>query len=210
MFLGLEIPDDDPLRPAKNFVSTAAPGVRIFEKGESIDWESDYIWLVIINEEDGLDFKIKQTTDGTREIQAFWNEQELGDTCKIRELLEEDPAWDIFQLRATVLLQDCVEMQIETNRVAQIHTQQTSIRDVPWRLAERLRSLELAMLERTALLLNGQVRRPGFLYPAICTASSTCRCMVRPMDFRTQVLRKTVVDLVGPGLEPWHEHAFDV
>jgi hypothetical protein len=162
MFLDLEIPDDDPLRPAKVFVSTAAPGFRIFEMGDSIGWESDFIWLVIINEEDGLDFKIRQTTDGTREIQAFWNEQELSDTSKMREHLEHHPYWDVFQLRATVLLQNRVETQIETSRVAENHTQQPSVRDIPWRLAERLRSLELLMLERTALLLDRQVRRPLF------------------------------------------------
>jgi hypothetical protein len=166
MFLDLEIPDDDPLRPAKVLVSAAAPGFRIFEMGDSIGWESDFIWLIIINEEDGLDFKIRQTTDGTREIQAFWNEQELSDTSKMREHLQEHAAWDVFQLRATVLLANRVEMQIETNRMAQNYTQQPSIRDVPWRLAERLRSLELVMLERTALLLDGQVRRLCFLYPA--------------------------------------------
>ncbi|KAI8943104.1 hypothetical protein NX059_001134 [Plenodomus lindquistii] len=155
MFLDLDIPDDDPLRPAKMYVSTAAPGFRIFDKDDTVDWESDYIWLVVINEEDGLDFKVRQTTDGKREIQAFWKEKEL-DTLKLRGYLEEDPAWDIFQLRATVLLQNRVEMQIDTLQQIQNVKREPAIRDVPWELAARLRSLELEMLERAVAVLEAQ------------------------------------------------------
>jgi hypothetical protein len=167
MFLDLDIPDDDPLRPAKVFVNTAAPGFRIFEKDNSIDWESDFIWLVVVNEEDGLDFKIRQTIDGKREIQAFWKERELGDTSKMREHLQKDPAWDVFQLRATVLTQNRLEVQVGTIQAAQGLTQQNSIRDVPWRLAERLRGLELAMLERAIMVLDGQVRNLVLSVPRI-------------------------------------------
>jgi hypothetical protein len=159
MFLDLDIPDDDPLRPAKVFVSTAAPGFRLFEKDNIIDWESDYIWLIVVNEEDGLDFRIRQTTDGKREIQAFWKEQELSDTSKIREYLEEGLTWDVFQLRATVLLQDRVERQMELIQAAQNLTRNmTSIREAPGKLAERLQNLELEMLQRAALALESQVR----------------------------------------------------
>ncbi|KAF2822034.1 SET domain-containing protein [Ophiobolus disseminans] len=156
MFLGLEIPDDDPLRPAKLFVSTAAPGFRISEKGDSIEWESDFVWLVSINEEDGLDFKIRQTTDGKSEIQAFWKERELNDTSKIRTYLEDDSAWDVYQLRATVLLQNRVEAQIGTIQASHCTEQELTVRDVPWRLAEHLRSLELDMLKRAGSLLDSQ------------------------------------------------------
>lgn len=170
MFLDLDIPDDDPLRPAKMFVSTAAPGFRIFEDGDSIAWESDYIWLAVINEEDGLEFKIRQTIDGKRDIQALWKEQELDNTAKLREYLQEDPAWDIFQLRATVLLQNRIDEQKESIQAVQGLTQDLTVRDVPWRLAERLRKLEFEMLLRAAAVLETQVRfallHPAFLeYP---------------------------------------------
>ena len=45
MFLDLDIPMDDPLRPAKIAVNVAAPGFRISEKDGQIEWESDFIWL---------------------------------------------------------------------------------------------------------------------------------------------------------------------
>lgn len=157
MFLDLDVPDDDPLRPAKKYVSTEAPGFRIFEKDGTIDWEGDFIWLVVVNEEDGLDFKVRQTTDGKRDIQGFWKERVL-DTSRLRQHLEEDAAWDVFQLRATVLLQNRIDEQIEILKGAQGMKHEATVRDVPWRLAERLRSLELEMLQRAASVLGNQVR----------------------------------------------------
>jgi hypothetical protein len=177
MFLDLDIPDDDPLRPAKVFVSTAAPGFRVFDKDNGIDWESDYIWLVVINEEDGLDFRVRQTVDGKREIQAFWKERELDDTSKLREYLQEDVAWDVYQLRATVLLQSRVEAQMETIQAMQGLNQELTVRDVPWKLSERLRSLELEMLQRAALALDIQVRTLVLPAPRISFGSSQATCV---------------------------------
>jgi len=157
MFLDLDIPDDDPLRPAKMYVSKEAPGFRIFEKHGAIDWDGDFIWLVVVNEEDGLDFKVRQTTDGKRDIQTFWKDGEL-DTSKLRQNLEGDPAWDVFQLRATVLLQNRIDEQIETLRRTEGTKREATIRDMPWMLAKRLRSLELDMLQRAASAFDNQVR----------------------------------------------------
>jgi hypothetical protein len=156
MFLDLDIPDDDPLRPAKMYVSTEAPGFRIFENDGAIDWHGDFIWLVVVNEEDGLDFKVRQTTDGKRDIQSFWRDSEL-DTSKLRQHLEEDEAWDVFQLRATVLLQNRIDAQIETLRGAADIKREASVREMPWKLAKQLRSLELDMLQRAASVFDKQV-----------------------------------------------------
>jgi len=156
MFLDVEIPDDDPLRPAKMFVSTAAPGFRLFDKAGGVDWESDFIWLVIVNEEDGLDFRVRQTIDGKREIQSLWRDNELDDTSKLREYLREDPMWDVYQLRATVLLHSRVDAQIDVLKEYGDPGRDASIREGPWRLAERLRALELQMLERATETFESQ------------------------------------------------------
>lgn len=157
MFLDLEIPDDDPLRPAKMLVNDAAPGFRIYDKDDGIGWESDYIWLVAINEEDGLDCKVRQTIDGEREIQALWKEHELDSTAKLRDLLREDVQWDVYQLRAVVLLQNRVEAQLHTLQEFGEPPRDASIKEGPWKLAERLRSLESAMLVRARAELEDQV-----------------------------------------------------
>jgi len=156
MFIDLDIPDDDPLRPAKIHISTTAPGFRLFNKeGNGIGWESDFIWLIVVNEEDGLDFKILQTIDGKREIQALWKEGELQDT-NLRSLLEVDPHWDIYQLRAVVLLQSRVEVQVETLREVGIPERSEGVRQGPWELAAQLRVLELDMLRRAMSALDDQ------------------------------------------------------
>lgn len=163
MFLNLDIPDDDPLRPAKIFVSTAAPGFRIFDKAGGVDWESDFIWLVIINEEDGLDFRVKQTIDGRREIEALWKDERLDDMSKLREYLHGDPLWDIYQLRATVLLQGRVEAQIEALQQTGDPQKDLTMREGPYSLAKRLRTLELDMLERAMEAFENQVRKIPYI-----------------------------------------------
>ncbi|KAF2005547.1 SET domain-containing protein [Amniculicola lignicola CBS 123094] len=163
VFLGLEIPDDDPLRPAKIAVSTVAPGFRIFEKDGHTQWESDYIWLVVVNEEDGLDFKLRQTVDGQREITGLWKEYELDDTSKLKTYLEQDPLWDIYKLRAVFLLQNRVESQLEILREVGDPPRDATIREGPWRLAGRLRNLERGLLQKAMTDLETQVSIPFFL-----------------------------------------------
>jgi hypothetical protein len=115
---------------------------------------------VSINEEDGLDFKLRQTVDGQREIQGFWKEQELDDTTKIRAYLEQDPLWDIYQLRAIVLLQNRVEAQLHTLQNFGDPPRDASVREGPWQLAERLRSLESQVLQKAMVEFEEQVNIP--------------------------------------------------
>jgi hypothetical protein len=162
MFLELEIPDDDPLRPAKLVVNDAAPGFRIYDKGSGgVGWESDYIWLVSVNEEDGLDFKLRQTVDGETEIQALWKEHELDSTAKLRDLLRQDAQWDVYQLRAVVLVQNRIEAQLDTLQESGETPRDASVIEGPWKLAERLRSLESDMLLRARVELQDQVSVEG-------------------------------------------------
>ena len=158
MLLDLNIPDDDPLRPAKLYVNSSAPGFRLFDKHGHTEWGSDFVWLVVVNEEDGLDFKVKQTIEGKKEIQSFWKEKELNDTLKLRGYLEEDPLWEVFQLRAVVLMQNRVDEQIETLRALGDPERTVSVRKGPWELAAQLRALEFDMLRKAATSLESEVR----------------------------------------------------
>lgn len=112
LFLGLDIPDDDPLKLAKKAVAQSAPGFRLFLHGESTDWESSFIWLLCVNEEDGLDFKLLQNNDGERELQASWKDEKITDMSSLVALLTLDPSWDVFELRAITTLQSRVEEQL--------------------------------------------------------------------------------------------------
>ena len=113
LFLDLEIPDDDPLKPAKRAISEVAPGFRLyFQNQDEIGWEGAFVWLICINEEDGLEFKLLQDKDGETELQATWKEQEILDFTKLPDLLRKEPLWDVFHLRAITVLQERVEQQL--------------------------------------------------------------------------------------------------
>lgn len=112
LFLDLEIPNDDPLKLAKKAVSKSAPGFRLFERENGIDWEGPFVWLLCINEEDGLEFKILQNVDGEQELQALWKENEITNVSVIEKTLEKEALWDVFNLRAISTLQARVEQQL--------------------------------------------------------------------------------------------------
>lgn len=113
LFLDLDIPDDDPLKPAKKAVSNSAPGFRLFSQGaSSTNWEGPFVWLLCVNEEDGLNFQLSQTIDGERELKVFWDDFEISDVSTLRKLLEAHPLWDIFRLRMVTVLQGRVATQL--------------------------------------------------------------------------------------------------
>lgn len=112
LFLNLDIPDDDPLRLAKKAISKSAPGFRLFLQDGSIGWEGSFVWLIVVNEEDGLEFKLLQKSDGERELQAFWKDEVVPDMTELQSLAEKEPLWDVFNLRAITTLQNRVEQQL--------------------------------------------------------------------------------------------------
>ena len=112
LFLDLDIPDDDPLGLAKKAIAHSAPGFRLFLHDDSTDWESSFIWLLCVNEEDGLEFKVLQNNNGERQLQASWKDEEMTETTSLVTLLKVEPLWDVFELRAITTLQDRVERQL--------------------------------------------------------------------------------------------------
>jgi hypothetical protein len=163
LFLNLEIPDDDPLKRAKNAVSTVAPGVRLYESGVSTSWDSDYVWLICVNEEDGFEFRIAQSNDGTQELQVFWKEDALHDVSQLHRRLQNDEMWAVFQLRAVATIQARVEWQLSVlletedgiGRTA--HGEGTNIRSKPYAQAMRLRKLETKLLQQCYADLEEEV-----------------------------------------------------
>lgn len=112
LFLDLDIQDDDPLKLAKKAVAKSAPGFRLYDLDGSISWEGAFVWLLCINEEDGLGFQLMQRNDGERELKVFWQEAEMSDLSEIETLLKKDPRWPLFQLRATVVVRNRVQEQL--------------------------------------------------------------------------------------------------
>lgn len=163
LFLDLDIPDDDPLKFAKKAVSRSAPGFRLFSTGGATSWEGDFIWLICVNEEDDLDFQVKQTNDGRKELEFHWRDAVLADIGNLKELLTRDPLWDVFQLRATAILQNRVQLQLSILNATEELAQ--SARDSPdvslhvWKTALRLRELEWGLLSKADQDFEQVVRR---------------------------------------------------
>lgn len=151
LYLDLDIPHDDPLKIAKKHVSKAAPGFRLFKGDKTVGWEGPFVWLLCVNEEDGLEFKITRSNDGERELKVFWNESELIDVGELESLLQRDPRSDIFQLRAAVVLRDRIAQQLSALQTNQI--EETKVPFATEESAQRFQAATtLRLLEETLLL----------------------------------------------------------
>lgn len=155
LFLGLDIPDDDPLKLAKRTFCNDAPGVRLYlpAGSEKTSWESPFVWWSCVNEEDGLDFHVLQTNDGKKELKATWKGNEIGPSDSLRDLIAADPLWDIFQLRAVVIVLERLETQLsllqETEKsFPSPSAPGTGIRSDIYQDIMKLRKLETDLLER--------------------------------------------------------------
>jgi hypothetical protein len=163
LFLDLDIPDDDPLKFAKKAVSRSAPGFRLFSTGGATSWEGDFIWLICVNEEDGLDFQVKQTNDGGKELEVHWKDAVTADVGRLKEVLTRDPLWAVFQLRATAIIQDRMQLQLSILNATEEQAQ--SARGSPhvsldvWKTATRLRELEWGLLSKADQDFEQVVRR---------------------------------------------------
>jgi hypothetical protein len=163
LFLGLEMMPDDPLGAAKERVCTAAPGVKIFCKEERVEWYSEFVWLVIVNEEDGLNFEVLQTNDGNRELQVSWKGDELKNITILRSLLEKEERWEVFQLRAAAIIRERIEAQLNALNVFSQEAQTiefgegTGIRERPFEMAARLHELENELLWKASQRLETEV-----------------------------------------------------
>jgi hypothetical protein len=169
VFLGIEIPDDDPLGAAKKMFCREAPGIRIFTESEApsqTTWDSALVWWACVNEEDGLDISVAQTTDGQRELETSWKGVKIQEPTQLRELLTADPSWDIFQLRAVVLLLQRLETQLAVMReteeiISALRDKQpafeTIFRPEVLGLVSRLRGLEASLLQKEVEDLMNQV-----------------------------------------------------
>ncbi|KAL2869321.1 SET domain-containing protein [Aspergillus lucknowensis] len=115
--LDLDIPDDDPLGMAKMAFCKEIPGLRVFAistaSGElETYWESPIVWWASVNEEDGLGFAVLQANDGSKELKINWKVEDVKTPHQLRDLLAVDPSWEIFQLRAVVLVLERLETQL--------------------------------------------------------------------------------------------------
>lgn len=180
LFLALDIPDDDPLRLAKKRIcanSNIAPGLRLAvgDDGKT-KWESEFIYWACVNEEDGLSFELMQTNEGPPELRVSWKGKEeiatahvSGETSSsvapaptnfksLRTALSRDPQWEIYQLRAAVLIQQSLQSHLDMlggemeqafeNVEHDLDGSQSGVRSYVYDMIRRLRNREVDLLTR--------------------------------------------------------------
>lgn len=113
--LTLEPSPDDPLGKAKGAAFGGPTVLRISIEQDEVQWECPFLYLLLLNEEDGLEFRMLQQTDGTRsQLKVFWQGSDVTDaTNTFESLISNQPLRDVFKLRAMALLQDRLRQQLE-------------------------------------------------------------------------------------------------
>lgn len=152
ILLTLPSPGDDPLGPPKVAImrkENYVPGIRIYEEDENVKWDSEVLWLLLLNEEDGLSFRVAYGPDGDRELDMTWKDEvvRLGD---LKAHLQKDPMWELFELRASVIILGQIDEQISKTEDSEAIAETTDPTQSPRAhlasLAQRLRSMEKKLL----------------------------------------------------------------
>ncbi|KAH8671115.1 hypothetical protein BX600DRAFT_239117 [Xylariales sp. PMI_506] len=161
MMLPLDSMDDDPLEKAKRLVFGAPPTLQIQDAENGIPkWSAPFVYLMCLNEEDGLQFAMLQETDGTRHLRLYWNDEDVTDKAsEFENLISSHELAPVFRLRAVTVVLEQIQQQIKTieshddlGRILGL------VRDEVVETALQLKETELGLLTRTLRILEDQVR----------------------------------------------------
>ncbi|CAG7560561.1 unnamed protein product [Fusarium equiseti] len=187
---GLNLPvrvlPDDPLGKAKLHIFGGSPTLNLSRSDGETSWQCPFAYLMCLNEEDGLEFKVLQGEDGERELRLFWQEEDVtAQARRFDDLIKNHPLCQIFRLRVVSILHEVVSDHLEELSSEISHDQLEPLRraghvkDGNLRAAIKLREIEAFMLESAASTLDEQV----------CTAQSyrfqhhkSARCASKDVD----------------------------
>ncbi|KAF5702698.1 SET domain-containing protein [Fusarium globosum] len=169
--LPLESLADDPLAKAKLHIFRGSPTLKLSRSDGEISWQCPFVYLMCLNEEDGLEFRVLQGTNGDRELRLFWQEEDATARAKdFGDLIKNHPLCQIFRLRAVSVLHEVV-----TDHLMQLSSEIShdelepllragQIRDGRLQLAQKLRETESSVLESAVIALDEQVCTSVFLF----------------------------------------------
>lgn len=154
---------DDPLRIAKLYAFGEQPRIHVSVDEQGIPkWESPFAYLMCLNEEDGLEFRLLQDVEGNREMKVFWQEEDVSDKAKDFEaLIQNHEISEVLKLRVVTVVQGCLQEQLEklepSEEVAALQNDPEIAEDCK-RTATALRRVEVAVLETVVEELEKEVR----------------------------------------------------
>lgn len=138
----------------KEAVFKSAPILRVIDLGEDgVMWTGGFVWLMCVNDEDGLAFRVLQMNDGEWRLVVLWRGEEV-EVEKLEEKLEGSEAWEVFQLRALILVQERVQVQLGEEAGAEEEERGVEGREEVRVLVGRLRVLERELLEKAVETLE--------------------------------------------------------
>ncbi|RYP19487.1 hypothetical protein DL765_003327 [Monosporascus sp. GIB2] len=154
--LPLELIDDDPLIKAKLHVFGATPILEINEDDGVPRWSAPFVYLMCLNEEDGLEFRILQETDGSRHLRMFWQERDVTDAPgTFKDLINGHDLQKVFELRAVTVIYEMVQQQLERlSAHGDDASVLESVRAETMRAADQLRNIETDLLKRAFQVLE--------------------------------------------------------
>jgi len=148
MTLAVESFPDDPLAQAKVHMFGGLPTVRLSRTDGKLTWESAFLHFMVLNEEDGLDFRILQDNDGGRELRLFWQEEDVTGRAQDFETITKDhPHSLLFRLRAVTVLAQQLSNQLD--RIRSVPEGTTGVRKACVEFSKVLKDIEGSLLEDT-------------------------------------------------------------
>ncbi|KAL2142234.1 hypothetical protein VTI28DRAFT_1432 [Corynascus sepedonium] len=115
---------DDPLAKAKLVAFGEPPTIHVARDAggtstdEKIRWTSAFAHIMCVNEEDGLEFRVLQQTDGeTRQLRMFWQGEDVtGRAGDFQTLVQAHPLAAVLRLRVVTVVEEALRAQYERLR----------------------------------------------------------------------------------------------
>lgn len=163
LVLPMEPLPGDPLAKAKAFIFSDPPTVQICRKEGQVEWTSPFVYLMCLNEEDGLEFRVLQDKEGNQQLRLFWQEADVTGLAKEFETLVRDhPFQAVFKLRVVTVIQERLLAHLDRMLSAMSLDQPSStefsaLRAECLRGASLLRDIETRLLESAVEYMEREV-----------------------------------------------------
>lgn len=106
---------DDPLGKAKAHVFKNPTALEVNQVAGKMVWASSFAYLMVLNEEDGLEFRVLQDKDGGRELKMFWQDEDVTDKSgSFETLISNHGLCDVFRLRVNMVVLQRIQEQLDT------------------------------------------------------------------------------------------------
>ncbi|OTB16531.1 hypothetical protein K445DRAFT_58775 [Daldinia sp. EC12] len=155
----LEPLEDDPLAIAKLHAFGEPPKLKLEEGEDGIPhWTAPFVYLMCLNEEDGLQFKVLQETDGSRHLKMFWQDIDITQaSCTMKDLIRDHELYQVFELRAVTVIMGIVQNQLDQLLKTQNGDSTTElVTPEVYQAVSHLRSVEIGVLRKSMQALNEQ------------------------------------------------------